>query len=102
MTLLQHEPSAQAPCTKRIFAFFIGPPCGLFVQGLCCGFALDSSRGIVGGVIGVTASIERIERAAVIRRERKSVADATWKIRIGDEVAAEGDCVRGSALHSRL
>src|SRR5580698_6947335 len=77
MTLFQQEPSAQAPCTKRIFAFFIGPPCGLFVQGLSRGFAQGTSRGIVGGVIGVTASIERIERAAVIRRERKFFADTS-------------------------
>src|SRR5262249_27529171 len=45
----------------------------------------------IGGVVGVPARIEAIEGAPVVAIEQEAMLDALRQVRIGDEVAAEGD-----------
>jgi hypothetical protein len=54
------------------------------------------------GIVQVAFGAACVEGAAVISIQRSSQIDAAWKVRIGDEEAAEGDGVRIAAQQQGL
>jgi len=57
---------------------------------------LRRKNGVVDWVVGVPSFVKCVERSAVVIGEWKSFPYAERKIRIGDEVTTESDCVHRS------